>query len=121
VISESSKANHDTGLVGPPCRIFLIGTDINQEGGDNQYMDQIDPQVRTVAHVLDNRLIAVVNQDKDTKSEDTLIGPARQIGAEKSNEEEHRSDEQDMEQSQNQVNVHGSTWIQLILFGRQAA
>jgi hypothetical protein len=26
-----------------------------------------------------------------------------------------------MEQSQNQVNVHGSTWIQLILFGRQAA
>ena len=66
MIAEGGKADHDTGFVSPPCRIFLISTDINQEGSDYQYMDQVNPQKRTVAHVLDNRLIAVINEYKDT-------------------------------------------------------
>jgi len=97
--AEGAKGHEKKHIICRSLRLFLVVADPDEERGDKQHMNGIDPEDRRLGEPAPHSLVAVIDEDQKSHTDKNTIDPVGRGGAVKSDPQQKGHNEGDMQNS----------------------
>lgn len=88
VVADACKADHGQQFIGRARCITAVPAYIDEQRGNDECVDEVDPGVRAFLNNADEGTVAVVHHHEDADEQEAGIDPGGTAGALKGDEEE---------------------------------